>query len=375
MTGTGGDDPAAGEPYGPGAQSRAPGGERPAPGGEPAVRGDERPGSGGESYAPGGEPYGLGALGVPAGEEALYRAVLARPGATVAELAAATGWDPARVRRRIRALELRGLVARAPGGRPARFGPAPPEVALEALALRRRAEIERARLVAAGLADGFRSGAGSAGARRAVEPLVCGPEAAARFALRLQETARVEVLTLGEPPVPPREPARGVRRRAIYDHGWLDSPERLAAAGEAAARLGERSRVLAEAPLTLLAVDRAAALVRDGETALVLRSSALLDGLLSLWELLWQRALPLYPGGPAEGRGGGLSDDDERLLALSASGLTDRAIARRLGVAQRTVERRMRRIMNTLGARTRFQAGLRVAELAREPGRRQRGGG
>ncbi|MFE0421167.1 helix-turn-helix domain-containing protein, partial [Streptomyces sp. NPDC058953] len=86
------------------------------------------------------EPSGLGALGVSADEETVYRELLARPGATVAELAAATGWDPARVRRRTGALERRGLVARAPGRRPARFSPAPPDLALEALVLRRRAE-------------------------------------------------------------------------------------------------------------------------------------------------------------------------------------------------------------------------------------------
>ncbi|MYS64113.1 transcriptional regulator TrmB, partial [Streptomyces sp. SID5473] len=138
-----------------------------------------------------------------------------------------------------------------------------------------------------------------------------------------------------------------------------------AAAREAAAGLGEQSRVLAEVPMVLLAVDRTTALVRDGATALVLRPSALLDGVLALGELLWERAVPLVPAA----RGAhGLSDEDGRLLALSASGLTDRAIARRLGVAQRTVERRMRRIMNVLGARTRFQAGLRAAELTRGAG-------
>ncbi|MFF3554644.1 LuxR C-terminal-related transcriptional regulator [Streptomyces tsukubensis] len=305
-----------------------------------------------------GVPYGLGPLGVPAGEEVLYRAALARPGATVAQLAAATGWDPARVRRRALALERWGLLVRLPG-RPARFGPAPPGPALEALALRRREEIERARLVAAALADGFRSGG-----RSVVETFGGGPEAVDRFALRLQASARREVLVLGAPP-PPAAAGPGIRRRAVYGHAWLDSPERLAAAREAAAGLGECSRVLAEVPMVLLAVDRTTALVRDGATALVLRPSALLDGVLALGELLWERAVPLVPAAPGAH---GLSEEDGRLLALSASGLTDRAIARRLGVAQRTVERRMRRIMNALGARTRFQAGLRAAELTRSAG-------
>ncbi|HVK25886.1 MAG TPA: hypothetical protein VM677_31395 [Actinokineospora sp.] len=35
-------------------------------------------------------------------------------------------------------------------------------------------------------------------------------------------------------------------------------------------------------------------------------------------------------------------------------------MARKVGVNQRTIERRMRRIMESLGARTRFQAGLQA---------------
>jgi DNA-binding NarL/FixJ family response regulator len=56
-----------------------------------------------------------------------------------------------------------------------------------------------------------------------------------------------------------------------------------------------------------------------------------------------------------------LSTRDQQLLALLAAGLTDQAIARKLGVALRTVERRVRRMMDGLGARTRFQAGLQAA--------------
>ena len=70
-----------------------------------------------------------------------------------------------------------------------------------------------------------------------------------------------------------------------------------------------------------------------------------------------------------------LSTRDQQLLALLAAGLTDQAIARKLGVALRTVERRVRRLMDGLGARTRFQAGLQAAARGRygsegEPGDR-----
>ncbi|MDX6281300.1 MAG: hypothetical protein QOH03_2371, partial [Kribbellaceae bacterium] len=59
---------------------------------------------------------------------------------------------------------------------------------------------------------------------------------------------------------------------------------------------------------------------------------------------------------------GPLTFEDQQLLALAAAGLTDQAIARRLGVAQRTVERRMQRILKALDATTRFQAGLRAGQ-------------
>jgi DNA-binding NarL/FixJ family response regulator len=39
-------------------------------------------------------------------------------------------------------------------------------------------------------------------------------------------------------------------------------------------------------------------------------------------------------------------------------GLKDRAIARALGIGERTVQRRLSRLMSTLGAKTRFQAAI-----------------
>ncbi|GLF96588.1 helix-turn-helix domain-containing protein [Streptomyces yaizuensis] len=314
----------------------------------------------------------LGALGVPPDEEFLYRALLAHPRATAAELAGATGWDTARVRRRTGALERRGLLTRAPG-RPARYAPAPPEVAIELLALQRRAEIERARVAAVLLGQEFRAVRQQG---QACETL-SGREAVDRCFSRVQRTTRDELLVLDRAPCPAQREllTGGVRCRAIYAHGSLETPEQLGRCRELA-RLGAESRVLAEVPLTLVVSDRRTALVPTGRPGtgegdvLVLNVPALLEGLVILYELLWQRSVPLWPGGAGAdgGAAGGcapgpsvLSGDEEHLLALSASGLTDRAIARRLGVAQRTVERRMRRIMDALGARTRLQAGLQAA--------------
>nr|WP_243727306.1 LuxR C-terminal-related transcriptional regulator [Actinocrispum wychmicini] len=51
---------------------------------------------------------------------------------------------------------------------------------------------------------------------------------------------------------------------------------------------------------------------------------------------------------------------DDRLLSLLAAGLKDEAIARQLGVSLRTVHRRTSELSESLGARTRFQAGMRA---------------
>jgi DNA-binding NarL/FixJ family response regulator len=59
--------------------------------------------------------------------------------------------------------------------------------------------------------------------------------------------------------------------------------------------------------------------------------------------------------------GQGPGDDESALLGLLAAGLTDGAIARHLGTHPRTVQRRVRDLLDRLGAGTRFQAGIQAA--------------
>ncbi|WP_162952712.1 response regulator transcription factor [Streptomyces hundungensis] len=51
---------------------------------------------------------------------------------------------------------------------------------------------------------------------------------------------------------------------------------------------------------------------------------------------------------------------DREILRLMAAGLKDRAVARALGISERTVIRRIQELMTTLDATTRFQAGVRA---------------
>jgi len=56
-----------------------------------------------------------------------------------------------------------------------------------------------------------------------------------------------------------------------------------------------------------------------------------------------------------------VDEQDRRLLSMLAAGYKDRAIARALGVTERTVGRRIQEMMQSLQAGTRFQAGLQAA--------------
>ncbi|MEV0798056.1 helix-turn-helix domain-containing protein [Kribbella sp. NPDC050281] len=291
----------------------------------------------------------LEALGVCSEDEQLYRALLARPECTTIDLSHDTGWAATRVGRHLRSLLSLGLASRTPG-RPARYVPAVPEAAVELLALRKQAAIVEARVGASVLTAEFR-------ARHDAFTVVRGAEAIAQRFYQAQQCAQDEVLVLDRPPyaVVPIEPRRahGVSYRTIYDMASLSEPTDLVAARSAGCR------ILRDVPLKLVVVDRRTGLLPTSPDVVVeLGPSSLLDGLLRLFELLWKQASPLAPS-PAEGP---LSFEDQQLLSLAAAGLTDQAIARRLGVAQRTVERRMQRILKSLDATTRFQAGLRAGQ-------------
>ncbi|KGN34415.1 hypothetical protein N802_12755 [Knoellia sinensis KCTC 19936] len=113
---------------------------------------------------------------------------------------------------------------------------------------------------------------------------------------------------------------------------------------------------------SVLAVDRAAAVIDishlepGGGGSLYVQqrqlASALMDMCIGLFSL--STPLPRTPSGPALHR---LTQRDGEIIALLAAGASDATIARQLAISQRTVERRVRTIMEELGATTRFQAG------------------
>jgi hypothetical protein len=101
----------------------------------------------------------------------------------------------------------------------------------------------------------------------------------------------------------------------------------------------------------------------------VVRAPGLLRVLLSLFESVWDSAQPvrLEPGGaaavlPPDAAAGEPEALDLRVLSLLLIGSTDAAIANQLGVGLRTVQRRIRHLMETAGVETRIQLGWQARD-------------
>jgi DNA-binding CsgD family transcriptional regulator len=153
---------------------------------------------------------------------------------------------------------------------------------------------------------------------------------------------------------------RGVRVRSVYASGLLAAEDEATPPIQVIA--GEQARALPAVPVTFLLVDLSVAatpLVVDASgritSLLVINPSALLETGVALAEHLWRQAASVtHAGGGAPPP----SAEDAVLLELLQQGLKDRAIARALGIGERTVQRRLSALMSQLGAKTRFQAAL-----------------
>ena len=75
---------------------------------------------------------------------------------------------------------------------------------------------------------------------------------------------------------------------------------------------------------------------------------------------MWENATPLGVAQPRVRQN--LTRQDAALLRLLSQGDTDEVVARKLGVSVRTVRRMASELMAELGARSRFQAGVRASE-------------
>ncbi len=162
------------------------------------------------------------------------------------------------------------------------------------------------------------------------------------------------------------EPSRGaggivLDMATVYDTRILDIPDALTIL-EGRERGGERFRLTTSVPFSCVIVDEAAAIVDvsafdpTGFGSALVRGPAMVLALISLFDHLWTLGSPLHRAGS----GGAAEQRDQLILSLLAAGAPDATIARQTGVSQRTVERRVRALMDQLGAGTRFQAGVQA---------------
>ena len=155
----------------------------------------------------------------------------------------------------------------------------------------------------------------------------------------------------------------GTEQRTLYDDSVLDSPVLAATVAEWAAA-GERQRVMAGIPSEFVIYGDVAVVGPEvwGDPAsqyVVVRDRMLVRAFIEVFDRMWAAASPI-PSRRATDEG-----EDDHLLDLLSRGFKDEAIARYLGWSLRTVRRRVARLMEELGTKTRFQLGAEAVRVGR----------
>ncbi|KQY57101.1 MULTISPECIES: helix-turn-helix transcriptional regulator [unclassified Nocardioides] len=307
--------------------------------------------------------------------EPIYQAAVNLGDATVSEIARHVALDDGMVRPEITALESVGLVELSGGSVRALA----PQLPLERLALEHARAIDAARLTGSVLAEIWTRAAN----RQSFVEIVTDECAINTVERELMDDAVTSVDALCIGPVAPRrlppgmqipEPTvhpgfheaidRGVNVRALYGVSVFNDSLGFAAVQQCMAA-GEEARVFSNVPINLTVFDRKRGYLSvPGEVGsrralVVVHESGLLDAMVSIFEGYWQMGVPL--GAESDVHDHGASEAERQLLAYLAAGLTDEAIARDLGISARTLGRRISRLEEVLGARSRFQLALQAS--------------
>lgn len=319
-------------------------------------------------------------LGLAPTAEAVYREMLADPDGGVAELRDRLRLPEQAVREALDQLADLTLL-RASRDRPGRMRPVSPERGLE-LILRRQEEelaLRQQRLTMSR----------AAAARAVAEYSELRPQGAAQ-AERLYGLdsiqAKLEVLTEGlteeclsvmpggaqsaasldaSRPLDQDALSRGVQLLTLYQDSARNDQATFRYA-QWMTSLGGEVRTSAVLPPRLLVFDRRVAVVPidplDTKAgALCTTEPGIVASLVALFDQAWETATPLGADRRL-GHGAGLSPGERELLRLLATGLTDEAAGKRLGISLRTVRRQMAALMERLDAASRFEAGLKAAQ-------------
>lgn len=338
----------------------------------------------------------LGVLGISEFDEQVYRVFLTSPETPMQRIATTVDAPISRVRHAVARLESLGLIRRVGHGR---YTPEGPHTALIGLLNQRRTEAEQAFSEVRGavdeLSDEYRSGRLLHEDPTSLVEIVSGRRQVRRRLAELVGSAATDLWMLDRPPSlaaitgSDEEQnatelaemsallARDVDVRRVYCPESMERPGRFDIVNRLAAA-GERSRMVPKLPFRLWIIDRLLGVVpllgNNDDAIAILQPSGLLDALGELFCGYWAKAAPLSeptadsvraPAADSPSRpvaDDQPSDEDLALLRMLHAGLKDHAVARQLGVSERTATRRIGTIMARLGATTRFQAGVEAAK-------------
>lgn len=306
-------------------------------------------------------------------EHVIYEQLLECPPQSVAELVTATGRARRGVTTALAALEARALVVRLAGD-PVRFDVRHPQEGFAALMAVQRDQLRSAAAEVDTYVQRYTSSRRSTMTLDVVEVLTDEMEGFRRY-VAMQEKAEHSFRALDRPPyvadpdeVDGIEPRRaGVRYRVISD--TRSRAFRHPGVWEQWEAAGQETREMVDVPLKMVIGDEREAIIvldsQDGRvrSTLVVHESSLLSGLIAVFESLWKAAAPRDPSATAgaSDQREDLSQEQQWLLSLMASGVTDAVIASRLGISPRTLQRRIHELMEQVGASNRLQTGMLAA--------------
>jgi DNA-binding CsgD family transcriptional regulator len=317
-----------------------------------------------------GRVSALGVWGLDDEAETVYRALLRNPDLDAAGLAGHLRLPDDRVAAALDGLAELGLISPTPTG-PAPASPATTLMAMLHASLsdleEQRARLDAVRAALAGFAADHMVGQSRAWSRMPVELLsaeesFAGVEDLQRGTngdiVSCHQAIHIDVDSPTYVELVRHQLREGRRMRGLYPVEVLEDDRRLDYV-QRWALAGEHVRLSVQPLPTIAVFGREVALVsaegveNEGGARLIVRAPGLVTLVSELFEQLWVRAAPLeLPDGDGD------LDDRRRIIELLMSGTKDETIARQLGLSLRTVRRRVAELMDELGARTRFQAGV-----------------
>lgn len=153
--------------------------------------------------------------------------------------------------------------------------------------------------------------------------------------------------------------------RLIIDPALLPVPNVLDIM-HARVAIGDEVRLTNGLPFTGAVNDQGLAMIDLGDdggspVGILLDTAAGSGRVQAVLEFAWHLGTPWRPSSTPASTTDLLDPRDRNIVRLMAAGVSDVAIARQLGISSRTVERRVRMLMDRLNATTRFQAGVLAA--------------